>query len=116
MSIPVDKLLMICDPKNPTSLAYMNVYEPGDLWIKVQGCDDCSLENRSKCCTNCPVFIDAGCVLHLENPENSRKPFHCIANPTPEKCHSYCRLEFQCAKGSRVGQVRKLSEPGNIFH
>ena len=111
-----DQKAVICLLDNPQPIGYMNVYEPGDVWMKIQGCEACSLENRRKCCTNCPVFIDIGCVLHLEDPRNSRKPFHCIVNPSPDICHSYCQLEFQSIQGSRKGQIRKLSEPGHIFH
>lgn len=107
---------VVCPMDSPSPIAYLNIYENGDIWIKTKGCENCSWDNRKKCCGNCPMLTMRGCTYHLENIKSSRKPLHCVIEPPPSKCKSYCQLEFQCAKGSHKGQIRKVSEPGNIFH
>ena len=36
---------VICSLDDPTPVAYANVYENGDIWVKIQGCEACPIEN-----------------------------------------------------------------------
>ena len=107
-----DEKYVVCSVKEPVPLAYGNVYEEGDLWVKIKGCEDCSWENRQKCCGNCPLLTGKGCIPHLEG---NKKPFSCVIIPPPDKNHGWCSLEFKCVQGTREGQIRKIREPGNVF-
>ena len=108
------KLSVLCLIDDPTPIVYFNVYEVDDIWIKIQGCEACSLENRKKCCNLCPMFTELGCYFHLENLLN--KPYRCVVKPTPETCLSWCALEFKCVKGKNEGKIRKIKDIGNVFH
>jgi len=108
------KNLVVCQVDEPSPIAYLNVYEQGDAWIKTKGCEDCSLENRKLCCGSCPMFTDKGCFFHLE--QTNSKPFRCVVIPAPNDCLKWCALEFKCIKGNNEGKIRKVKEPGNIFH
>ena len=112
----IDKTCAIVPLDNPSPIAFMNIYEKGDIWVKIKGCEDCPLESRKKCCGNCPMFTEKGCFFHLGSEiKRSNKPFHCAVRPSPNSCASYCYLEFKCIKGSKKGKIRKVSKPGNIF-
>lgn len=106
----------VCDDSEPTPIAYLDVYDKGDEWVKVQGCEACPLENRIKCCGNCPMLVrDKGeCRLHYEG-NNVGKPFACIKNPTPDTSISWCALEFKCIKGKHEGKIRRVKDKGDTF-
>lgn len=106
---------VVCPMDDPTPIAYLNVYEEGDVWAKIKGCEECPAENRAKCCGTCPMFSLQGCYWHLENQARSSKPWNCVVRPSPDVCWSWCSSEFECTQGSRKGQVRKVCEPGNTF-
>jgi len=109
-------MLFLCSIENPSPIAYCNVYEIGDVWVKKQGCDQCSEKGRSICCRDCAMTTSKGCLLHLEKyNRGSKKPFSCITVPSPEKCMSYCALQFESVKGSKKGKIRKVCNPGNVF-
>jgi len=104
---------IICEENQPNPLTYLDVYEEGDMWVKIQGCEACPLENRKKCCGDCPMFTDKGCYFHLGNLLN--KPYRCVINPVPSTCLSWCALEFECTEGSKKGLVRRIRDKGNEF-
>lgn len=100
---------VICPVDSPSPAAYINIFEWGDVWVKVKGCDRCSAEGRRKCCTNCKFSLSTGCMVHIENPMS--KPFQCVVGPLPDTTFSFCHLEFECVEGSRKGVIRKVCEP-----
>jgi len=117
MEYPIKERAIICLLSNPSPAAYMNIYEEGDIWIKIQGCEACSPENRKKCCGNCGMFSQVkGCVWHLETPiANSSKPWNCVVKPYPDSAMPFCALEFRCVKGSNLGKVRRVKDRGDVF-
>lgn len=110
------KKAMICNLDDPTPVAYMNLYEQGDVWVKIVGCKACPIENRQKCCGNCPQILDGQCAWHMvKHPATSGKPWNCVAKPYPDQAMSFCSLQYQSVAGSRVGQIRRASDPADIF-
>lgn len=103
---------VVCLVNDPIPIAYLNVYEKGDIWIKIKGCDNCSYKNMKKCCGNCPMLTEKGCFYHLEEGKFSSKPYNCVISPLPNTVHSYCQLEFKCISGSKKEQIRKINKPG----
>lgn len=107
---------VLCALDDPTPIAYFNVYEEGDVWLRIKGCESCPLENRKKCCGNCPMLTpDGNCFWHLESGAGSSKPFRCVVKPYPDTCKRFCSLEFRCIQGGKKGKTRKVSKPGNIY-
>jgi len=52
-----DEMLFLCSIENPSPIAYCNVYEIGDIWVKIQGCDQCSEKGKiRKVCNPGNVF------------------------------------------------------------
>lgn len=107
----IDELLskktVVCSMDSPEALAYTSLYEEGDVWVKIKGCEGCPEESQKKCCGACPMVSEMGCYFHLMKPNNStQKPFGCIAHPHPIGARSYCQLEFKCVKGRNLGKVR----------
>jgi hypothetical protein len=98
--VPVDSL---------SPVAYINVFEKGDMWVKTQNCNKCSIEGRKICCGTCPFALKEGCMVHIQSPR--QKPFLCVMEPSPDKTRSYCALEFECVEGSRKGVTKKICEP-----
>lgn len=100
---------------SPSPVAFLNVFEVGDMWFKIKGCEACPLENRIKCCGNCPFILKntGECKLHLE--VNTQKPFNCVLHPSPDVCRSLCFLEWQCIQGSRKGQIHRQRDHGDVF-
>jgi len=109
----IKKFSVVIPLDDPSPIAYLNVYEEGDVWIKIKGCEACLLETRKICCGNCPMFTSKGCFLHLD--PGSNKPFHCVAMLYPNTYISYCSLEFKCVEGSKAGQVRRIKDTGDVF-
>jgi len=114
MDLITEKLSVLCKVNSPVPIAYLNVYEVGDVWIKINSCNGCPPKSREKCCGSCPMITKIGCRLHLED-KGSKKPFRCIVNPIPTICLSWCLLEFKCIQGSKEGLIRKIREPGDVF-
>lgn len=102
--------LVLCKLKEPVPIMYFNIFEEGDIWYKIKGCDNCASNGFRNCCGNCPMSTEKGCFLHLRG-SGCQKPFNCVIVPTPDKTYSHCSLEFECLKGTRKGTVRKLKEP-----
>lgn len=112
--LPKEKAVL-CLVDDPTPVAFFNVYEEGDVWVKIKGCNSCPVEARKNCCGNCPMVTPNGdCYWHLEK-KNSSKPFYCIIKPAPDQCKRTCALEFQCISGSRKGKIRRVADPGGVF-
>jgi len=109
------RTLVITPVDSPSPVAFENVYEEGDRWEKVVGCEGCP--NIDKCCGNCPLLVPGkGCLLHLEAPRSSRKPFRCVAWPTPKDNLSWCQQEWRCVRGSHAGEARRVREPADVFY
>lgn len=111
-----DTMLVVIPVNEPRPVAYLNVYEPGDKWVKTVGCEQCPVERRRRCCGNCPMASDDGCFWHLEKRiDGGNKPFHCIVNPRPSTCKKGCMLEFTCVRGSKKGLTRRVNDVGDTF-
>lgn len=110
------KKAVICNIDAPTPVAYMNVYEEGDVWIKVVGCDQCPMETRLRCCGGCGMLLKDGgkCRLHM-GASRDEKPFYCIVKPHPDTALSFCSLEYKCVEGSKLGKIRRVRDRGNVF-
>lgn len=104
-------ILVLCYKDKSIPIAYLNIYESGDVWIKTKSCEECAEENRRKCCQGCPMYTIKGCLLQLQNPNSSNKPYNCVVNPPPNQVLSRCALEFECVKGKNKGKIRKVREP-----
>ncbi len=109
-TIETDKLYAVVPCDDPSPVAYMNVFERGDIWMKIQGCDDCALETKALCCNKCPVFTGTGCNFHESEKYSTNKPFQCVVKPTPDQGKDGCKLEYKCIKGSLKGKIRRLNE------
>ena len=107
------KTLAIVDIYDPIVVGYENLYEEGDRWEKIKGCDGC--ENIKQCCGNCQLLFEKGCLLHVEPRVFSTKPLKCIIYPLPIVTHSWCQLEFKCVKGSMKGKIRRVRDPRDTF-
>jgi len=115
MEYPIKERAAVCLLGDPTPVAYLNIYEEGDIWVKVNSCEECPLENRKRCCGNCPMFSGVGCYWHLERKRRSSKPYVCVVHPYPDSRRPYCHLEFRCIRGSREGQIRRARDDMNVF-
>jgi hypothetical protein len=105
-----EEMCAIIPWNDPSPVAYINVFELGDIWVKTKSCDGCSQESKEMCCHNCPVFTGDGCMFHQSGKYSTNKPFECVVKPTPEQGRSYCQLEFTCISGKYKGKVRRLKE------
>jgi hypothetical protein len=103
------KMAAVFEVDSPSPVAFMNVFDEGDVWLKFKDCSGCGEENQITCCGDCPFRLEAGCYVHIKI--KGQKPFECCVQPAPHKTYSYCQLEFVCIEGPRKGTVRKMSEP-----
>lgn len=101
--------LVLCLKNNPTSVIYFNIFESGDIWAKVKGCEGCPIESRKKCCKNCLKYTDDGCDHHLDGSNGQEKPFVCVYGPTPKARIPYCQMEFECVRGKQKGNIIKMN-------
>ena len=103
---------VICATDKQEVLAYLDVFEDGDEWVKIKGCDDCPPESRVRCCGDCKAQnkLTGECVFQLIK-SNLSKPFECVITPDPRTAKSFCVLEFKCVRGSREGEIRRLKDP-----
>lgn len=108
-----NKKMVIIPLDDPIPYAYTSLYEQGDIWIRIKGCEDCSTENRKRCCGDCPMLTELGCQLHLE--KGNKKPLHCIITPIPTQAKSYCKLEFKCVVGSNEGKIRRVCDKNGVI-
>ena len=94
----------IIDIKKIAVVAFENVFEEGDRWNQIVGCEACTSEGQ--CCGRCKMRMPSGdCRLHVEDP--GQKPCHCVIFPNPTQTWSWCAIQFQCVKGSRMGEIIK---------
>jgi len=103
-----EKPLAIVQTDVTEVIGYINVYEKGDCWIKINSCKDC--KNTELCCRGCPMGSSIGCMLHMDGRLN--KPHHCVVDPLPSDYKKICQLEF---KELKSGKIRKASKPKDIF-
>ena len=96
---------------DPSAMGFMDVYDPGDVWMKVQGCDACITENN--CCGNCAARAGDKCSLHILN--GGSKPYDCVVRPSPIEHNSNCALVFECTCGKFKGQFRWKADPQSVF-
>lgn len=105
-----DKEMAICLYDSPEPIAYINVFEKGDVWIKIKGCRDC--KNKNMCCSGCPIFIDEKCLYQIGNNNvQSKKPYHCVVAPSPKDTYDWCDMEFKCICGKYKDKIKKIKEP-----
>ena len=109
-------VLAVCDTEEASPVAFLNLYEPGDAWIKIQGCDVCTMESRKRCCGNCAFLMERGCAWHFEKGDNTRaKPFVCVVRPFPNTAKGFCQLEYECVSGKHRGKVRRVRDRDEEF-
>lgn len=111
-----DKTYVLVPIDDPSPVEYRNLFEPGDIWVKIKGCEECPLESRRRCCNQCPLLIQetGQCMAHL-GVGSLNKPFECVIKPIPSGCYSWCHLEYKCIQGKNAGKIRKVSEPAFGF-
>lgn len=102
----------VMDGLNPSPIAFMDVFEKGDYWKKIKGCDDC--QNSKQCCTNCKFLLSTGCFLHIDN-NGLNKPLYCIIKPYPSDQWPYCQQEYKCIKGSNKGKIRRIQDNEGVL-
>lgn len=106
--ISPDKTYVICSLDDPSPVAYMNLFEPGDVWEKIQGCSPCQVKDR--CCRGCRIFVeDLGCAIHLSR-DTLHKPFVCVTRPVPNQGMDGCTLTYLCVRGSKKGKLRHVGK------
>jgi len=111
--LPTDKLLMVLEYDRPIVVGAMNLYDPGDVWVKISGCESCG--GMSVCCGKCPFLMeDRRCLWHVEG-RRSRKPFNCCVDPHPRHACSYCNLAYECIQGPKKGKRRYVCDPRDIL-
>ena len=98
---------------DPSPIAFIDVFEEGDKWVKIRGCESCPTDIIELCCNQC---------LHLTNEHKCRlhvsyqmKSFWCVTHPNPKIKFSDCNLVFECVEGSNKGMIRKLSDNVGIL-
>jgi hypothetical protein len=113
--ISTEEEFVLCPLDHPTTVAHFNVYEKGDIWVKIKGCESCPWESRQICCRGCPMNTELGCYLHIRSGSRN-KPYGCMTASSSPNCNqTYCYLEFKCIKGKHEGKIRKVKEPSNVF-
>lgn len=105
------QLEAVFHPDDPSPVAWQNLYDEGDRWEKIQGCEACS----KHCCGTCGLIVEDGkCRLHLDGPDGGRgqaKPWACCVKPTPDGQMSYCTLVWRCVRGPNAGSYRRKADP-----
>ena len=105
--LPTERYAAVIPVDDPSPIAFINVFEKGDVWVKTRECAQCG-----GCCGNdCAMLLDNKCRLHMERRnDGTAKPFHCIIAPKPHTCKTYCTLEFTCIAGTNVGKVIRVRD------
>jgi hypothetical protein len=110
-----DKMFAVVSLEDTTPIGFLNVYEKGDLWIKIQGCEKCSLKRKKLCCNGCAMLTpDFDCSWQVEEGRSS-KPFMCVIWPTPNQCKVDCVIVYKCIRGKHKGSFRHLTDRGGVF-
>jgi len=112
-----DRIYALVATDDPSPVGFMNVFEAGDLWKKVRGCEACSLEHRLKCCGNCEFLVKED--GHCDREDNVRwrmgKPLYCCIMPTPDMHISGCALIYECTQGKFTGMQRRLDDAEGLL-
>lgn len=112
----IEKKCAVIPYDESSPIAFINVYEAGDVWIKVKGCEDCPEERRRMCCGNCPMITpDAWCSWQMEKGKSSSKPLYCVVFPTPDTCKPNCVIIYKCIKGSHKGKVKHAHDSKGVI-
>jgi len=101
--------LVVCRINEPSPILYCNVFEEGDVWVKIKGCEECPTESRKKCCKNCSKYRDNGCEHHLDGSNGQEKPFVCVFGPTLKARIPYCQILFECLNDKNKGKIKKVA-------
>ena len=110
MELPTDELLVIVN-MDAEVVGYRNLYDPGDEWLKVKGCENCPEESRRRCCGRCGHRMSKGCSWHIEKGDyTTGKPFVCVVRPVPDACKSTCQQEYLCTTGPHAGKTRRTRD------
>ena len=59
-TLPIEAILPVGSEE---VTGYRNVYEDGDEWTKIHGCEGCG--RADLCCKGCRIFADGLCGLQL---------------------------------------------------
>jgi len=113
--LPNDKILAIIPVDDPSPVAFMNLYDAGDLWVKVQGCEACESERAARCCGRCPHRYSKGCDWHHERGRYKQKPFHCVVLPIPIACKKGCAIVYECIGGANKGKRRHVTDARDVL-
>ncbi len=107
--------VILIDDASP--MGFFNLFDIGDVWVKIKGCFDCPKEQRIQCCGQCPCILpNGGCYWQSpENIKSSRKSLHCIITPLPNKFNGRCCIEYKCVEGPKKGKIRRLRDKLNVF-
>jgi hypothetical protein len=113
------QLLVAVDLEGSIPVAFINLYEVGDVWMKVQGCEKCQMEAPARCCGRCPFATMDGCAFHFKGftvGRVSSKPLSCVVTPTIERKRTEkCSLIYKCTQGSMKGKYRRVSDHADVF-
>lgn len=112
-----DKFASVILVDDPIPVAFLNMYDPGDVWVKTQGCEACPVEQKIKCCGDCPLIGPTGDCYWQNASEikKSRKTYYCIITPIPTIHNSRCCIEYKCIEGKKKGKIRRLKDKLNVF-
>lgn len=123
--LPRDRVLAVTPVDDPSPVAYMNLYDPGDTWVKIQGCEACEPERAARCCgvrpnptddyNGCPFRGEFGCALHYERGPWKSKPYHCAVLPLPTTTKGKCALVYECTEGPNRGKKRHLVDVEGVL-
>jgi hypothetical protein len=102
----------IIENLNPTPIAFADVYEENDLWIKIVGCKGCKATAR--CCGNCKFVTSKGCFWHVDS-RGQNKPLYCVIKPFPVDHWPYCQQQFKCVKGKNKGKIRRVKDQTGLL-
>lgn len=107
---------VVIDIDTASPVAFRDLYEDGDEWIKIKGCNNCPKEQRIHCCGNCPCIIpDGNCYWQVNGERVTRKSLYCIITPLPIKMNTRCCIEYKCIKGSKRGKIRRVKDKLDVF-
>jgi hypothetical protein len=109
--------LALVDIAEATPVAFINVYEQGDIWMKVQGCEACQQEAPSRCCGKCPFAMNEGCAWHFQKTGIvPAKPLNCVILPLILKKQKVgCNLIYRCVAGKHKGKLRRVQDHAGEF-
>jgi hypothetical protein len=115
MADPKGQLLCIVNMEAEV-VGYRNLYDPGDEWVKICGCEECPEESQRRCCGKCGHRMAKGCSWHVEKGDlTTGKPFVCVVRPLPSHAHSFCQQEYRCVEGRYFGRIRRARDRRDLL-